>query len=216
MNSKKKKRGPLIFFVLFIFTPTLLFILAKHSQEASFSWANLGEFAGVLSLAAFAATLALAVRLPRFEKYFGSLNNQYRLHIFFGQLALSLALLHPLLLLARYASNVSGVLDFLWFPTYMEGLLPGFLSLILFVAVVFVSLYMRLPYHIWKITHKFAGLAFLLAYIHMIEVEPAVYHNFHPLPLYMHLLSWAGLVAFTYQAILRPLLRKYKLKVLFL
>ncbi len=209
-----KSKGYLTVFIFFVALPLILFVAAKTLQGASFSWANLGEFFGVMSLSFFAATITLSLRFPFLEKYFGSLNRQYRLHILFAQLALSFAILHPLLLLFRYAASFAEAVDFLWFPTYMEGLLPGFISLMLFIGVVFVSLYFRLPYHIWKMTHKLAGPAFLLAYIHILEVEPAIFEKFFPLEVYMHLLSWVALAAFSHQSVLRPLLRKYKLKVL--
>lgn len=146
--------------------------LALRPASARFAsiWGGitaLGQAAGLVGLAAFGLNIILAARLKWLEPYFGGLDRLYRKHHWLGGASLALLVAHPLLLSVRYfrLSFASGAGFFL-----EPGSLPvvyGKLALLLLVVLLLLTYWRKLPYQIWKSSHKFLGLAFFLAVLHL-------------------------------------------------
>ncbi len=213
-GEKISKHINKLFIFVFLIIPSILFFIDNKSLS-NINISSLGELFGLLSFSLFSATFILAVRHKQIEKFFGSLSQQYKMHIVYAKLAVLAALLHVLLLLPKYADNTKDALDFLWFPTNMKGILLGYLSLLIFIIIIITSLYKRLPYHIWKLLHKITGFAFILAYLHIINIQADKYLNpDYLLTWFVHFSAIFAIWAYFYQAIAKPLALKYKYKII--
>jgi len=148
---------------------------------------SLGQVLGLVGLAMFSLNLVLGARWKWTEHFFGGMNRVYITHHILGGLAFTLLLLHPAALTLRYlVQGTAGIAAqlYLW-PAgcSAEGLLRvdpncavhyGILALGMMIVTLIVTFYVKLPYHIWKWTHKFLGLAFFLGALHAVTIPSDV------------------------------------------
>jgi len=160
---------------------------------------SFGQVAGLVGTAMFAVSLFLSARLKIFEKYFGGLNGIYERHNQFGQMALILLILHPLLLLFKYAGSFTDAVAFL-LPSSNWDYNFGIFSLGLMIFLIVLTLYLRPRYNIWKFTHKFLGFAFFLGGLHVWFI-PSDTSQYLPLRIYMLGLVAIALIAFFYRTV---------------
>jgi predicted ferric reductase len=185
--------------------PIVLWFFADSSvsrfSDFTTSLLNFGQITGLVGTAMFAINLILSARLRVIENIFNGLNRVYSRHDQLGQIAFILLLLHPLLLLPKYSSNS--------FYFAAKFLLPGnnwpqnwgIFSLIGMILLLTATLFIPLKYSFWKKTHKFMGLTFFLASLH-VWLIPSDVSRYLPLRLYMLGLSFAGLAAYSYYSLL--------------
>lgn len=190
----------------------------------------LGKLLSLIGFTLFALNLVLATRTKWLEKMFGGLNEVYKLHHYVGGLALSFLAFHPMLLavsyiyLSDFATSIKSAAQFLLpkaivfsGPTsdlqqnvaFNAGSVAFFGMVVLLVLTFFV----RLPYQVWLFTHKFLGVAFLLACVHTLMISSdASRHEI--LFYYMLFISILGLSAYIYRTIMgNVLVRRIKFKV---
>ncbi len=77
--------------------------------------------------------------------------------------------------------------------------------MMLFLVLTFFA---KLPYQIWKFSHKFLGLAFFFAGLHSFFIKSDISRS-QILRIYMFVLAGAGIIAFIYRVILTKFLVKY-------
>src|SRR3990167_1112601 len=133
----------------------------------------LGRLSGLLAVYFVLLQVLLIGRSVWIEKTFG-LDKLSQVHRLNGKFALFFILLHPFLLTIGYsiATRVNPVDQFLSFVTSYEAVLQAGLEVILFVIIVFTSLYIvrsKLKYEIWYFIHLFTYLAILLAFAHQLK-----------------------------------------------
>jgi predicted ferric reductase len=138
----------------------------------------------------------------------------YRLHHRLGQTAFVLLLIHPVAHALRFVpERFDRALLFL-FPTHEKlavnlgayafwGLLP----------LMVLTLFVKIPYDKWKISHKFLGLVLIIGTIHMLTVQSTPGRTVTVLqnPLlryYMLGLAALGVISFCYKLIVLPLLSR--------
>ena len=210
----KKYSGVIIILILAL-VPVVLWFRMPVERFSSFSdgLADIGRLAGLVGASLFAINLILSSHLKILEKFFSGLNKVYVKHAMVGKIAVSLLILHPLFLLGRYAGGTfSGALNFLSIGSFLPKTY-GQISLYILVILIILTLYLRPKYNIWKITHKFMGLAFFLASMHIYFIPSDVARNM-PLRVYMLTLAGLGLAAFLYHTVFGWfLIKKYKYKV---
>ena len=195
------------------FIPILLWLNVPSSQSrlAGFSTilASLGQLFGLVGVVLFSINLILSARLRLFDRYLNGLNNVYLKHNQIGQIALILLLFHPLLLISKYSVNIHEAALFLWLSDDW-AINWGILALGIMIFLIVITLYLMPKYNIWKWTHKFLGLAFFLAALH-VWLIPSDVSIYLPLRIYIISLAGLGLAAFLYKSILgRFLIKKYK------
>ncbi|MFH1668033.1 MAG: ferredoxin reductase family protein [Candidatus Komeilibacteria bacterium] len=183
--------------VLWVITPTAVPRFVNFNSAL----ANLGQIFGLLGVVLFAINLILSARLPWIEKIFRGLNNVYLRHGQLGQIALILLLLHPLLLIPKYATDIPGAAQFLTLGSNW-AINWGIVSLGLMMILIVLTLYLRPKYNFWKYTHKFLGFSFFLASIHIWFIPSDVSH-FLPLRVWVIAMMILGTLAFVYQSIFR-------------
>lgn len=139
-------------------------------QPPSFDFATLGKVLGVAGFTAFTYTLLLSVRIPFQEKIFGDLGNSYHFHQTVGTVALMMLALHPVFLAWQYFAFSPKDAALFLLPVSDIGHSLGIFSLYLMAVCMICTYYVKMPYHVWKRTHKFLGLAFVLGALHSVLV----------------------------------------------
>lgn len=206
----KKYLGRIILWVLALL-PMVLWLfqdlsLARFSNLQIFIF-SLAKIAGLTGMALFSLTIILSSRLKIFEKLFKGINGVYINHHFMGGLAFSLLLFHPLLLALSYLliSPESAILFLLSFAYWPRNY--GRIALSIMIVALIITFYINLKYQIWKFSHKFLGLAFIFAFLHILFIGSDIAINPF-LKIYFLTLGTLGISAFLYRAIFGKFLVK--------
>lgn len=202
-----KKAIGLFLFISFLVIPIVIWCLMKSLNDRFGSlpifFASLGQLTGLAGTALFALTLILSARFKFLEKYLNAQNRIYINHHKIGTFAFVFLLLHPLALAGRYLPlsvklTASFLLDFSnWASIF------GKIALLLLMALLVITFYLRLGYKNWKATHQWLILAFFLGSLHMFFVSSDVSQNLF-LRGYMIFLASAGLFAYFYRKVINP------------
>lgn len=194
---------PLVFALSFF--PVLLWGLAPslvlRFDSGLHFFTSLGQIFALSGTSMFALNFILGARLKFLEKYFDGQNRVYERHNQLGQIALIFLLFHPLFLLPKYAGGSFGGAALFLLPNSNLPQTLGWVALVMMILLIVLTLYLRPKYNMWKWTHKFFGLAFLLVTLHMYFI-PSDVAVFLPLRIYMLGLSILGLIAFGYRSLL--------------
>ncbi|MGD0764800.1 MAG: ferredoxin reductase family protein [Dehalococcoidia bacterium] len=166
---------------------------------------SLGQVTGLVGMAMFALTLVLSGRLGFLEDYFGGLNRVYVAHHVFGSLALVLLLVHPLALAAERSQISARSAALLLLPSTNWAVTWGILALLLMLLLLVLTLFVNFAYHLWKLSHKLLGPAFILASLHLVIINSDVSRD-STLRAYMLLLSAIGILVYLYRTALGRLL----------
>ncbi|MFZ6015653.1 MAG: ferric reductase-like transmembrane domain-containing protein [Patescibacteria group bacterium] len=196
--------------ILWFLAPTY----PPHFSSFDATLANLGQIAGLVGAVLLSLNFILSTRLKSLEKIFKGLNDVYIKHELLGRIAVILLLAHPLLLISKYASwSLNDILGFLLPGKYWD-VNYGILALAWMVILIVITLYLRPRYDIWKITHKFMGLALILAGLH-IWLIPSHTATYLPLRFYILILIALAIAAYTYKTLLGWLVApKIKMEVI--
>ncbi|MCO6184650.1 ferric reductase-like transmembrane domain-containing protein [Rhizobium sp. L1K21] len=153
----------------------------------------------------------LAVR-PRFlESAFGGLDRMYQTHKRLGILAFVLILVHYFvtpnfsgLILTSGLNEVAGTVGEIGFY--------GLVALIAFSIIKRIpKTKFEFPYHLWRFTHRFIGLFFILIVFHFNFIKRPFDGNAF-LAIYLNIFAALGIVGYVYVQI-RPFLRKKRYRV---
>jgi predicted ferric reductase len=161
------KRG-FVVLTLFLLVPSVLWLTKNpfnFTNPAGFTF-SLGQYFGILGFTLFTFSLLLSMRLPIFERLFGSLAMSYRFHQWCGTVSVILLLIHPLLLAIPVALYFPETLVAFFVPFDNAFRFLGVSALLTLIVVMIATFFVSLPYHIWKRIHRFMGLAFLLGALH--------------------------------------------------
>jgi len=187
---------------------------------------TLGQITGIAGLMLYAINLVMAMRLRIMEDYFGGLNRMYIAHHLTGGIALILLSFHPILLALRYLATATlqsfqAAAQFLWIhPISYSSPIGndmainfGIVALLGMVVLLILTFFIHLPYRIWLFTHKFLGVAFFFAGLHVLFIKGTVSGDGF---LRWYLLFWVGLglIAFVYRTLVgKILIRHYNYHV---
>ncbi len=194
---------------------------------------NVGLIAGLAGTVLYALSLVLMTRLRIFEWLFDGLNRVYITHHIVGSLSLIFTLLHPLgLALMRAESSMRDAALFLlpgdlmpWTALFdssnvmhavvLDGwaIFMGIIALWLMVGLLLVTIFIKLPYRLWLITHRFLGLVFLMIALHIFFIQSDTSDDML-LRWYMLGMVVIGFIAFIYRSLMgKILIRKYRFTV---
>jgi predicted ferric reductase len=120
--------------------------------------------------------MVLSTRNYSIEKYFHGLDKVYQIHKRLGKAAFRLILLHPLFLALDRLPDLLAFLQRLWFinprgDRYLTGHNIGLAALLLMIALLVPTLWVKIPYHRWKRTHEWFGAVLLLVMAHVLVVN---------------------------------------------
>jgi predicted ferric reductase len=208
----EKRSWGWILFVVLSLSPLLFWLLALLPVTYRFynlysTFTSLGDMFGLVGTAMFSLTLVLSARVEWFEDYFGGMNQVYIAHHLFGGISLLLLLFHPLFLaLSRWTISLKVASSFL-LPGEDWTINFGITSLLLMIALLVLTFFIKLQYQNWKLSHQFLGGVFFLGAIHGFFVSSDISRN-RLLWWYMFFIVTLGIIAFVY----RTLLGKYTVR----
>lgn len=194
---------------------SLLPILLWYPQSSrEINLLNISRVFALVGTVLFSTNFILSARLKSLESFFGGLNKIYIIHHTIGQLALIFLCFHPLLLGVSYLkTSVEAAFLVLFPPLNQPATWFGFFSLSLLIILLVLTLFVRLPYHIWKLTHKFMGLSLFLASLHVFLIPSDISVN-PSLRFYMLGVIFIGLGFYFYRTFLgRFFIKRQKYKV---
>ncbi len=204
--------------------------ISVRFYDLSIGLSSVGKITGIIGIVLYALNLVYSTRLRFLENWFGGLNRVYIAHHVVGGLALIFLCIHPLFLslgliksslyeaamqlIPNGLSPVSALFDsnheFHVEVLEQWALFFGIIAFWGMVGLLIITFFVKLPYRLWLFTHKFLGLAFFLAGLHVLLISSDTSRN-ALLRYYVIGLSILGLGAFIYKSLLgKILIRKYK------
>lgn len=185
----------------------MLVPLDMRFRSLSVTLTSIADILGFIGMMLFAITLIMSIRASVFEDFFGGMNKVYVAHHLAGSLSLVFLLFHPLFSVAMYATISMKSAALLLLPGADWSINFGIYSLLLMMILLIITIFMKLPYQIWKLTHQFLGLAFFLGGLHvyLIPTDVAV----DPFLRYYTLgFAVVALIGYTYRTLLGRVLVK--------
>lgn len=181
---------------------TILWLLAKGDVTlvVRFPVPSLVQISALFAAVLVSLNLMLAARLKFFEDFFGGLDKVYRQHKITGKIAFYLMLIHPTLLLFKSSSFLINFQSyFLNFsvPAYNYGKI----ALLGFATLVALTIYIKLAYHVWLITHRFIILPLIFLTLHVATI-PSDVSYFLPLRAWVMGALLVGIAIYVYKVIL--------------
>jgi len=155
------------------------------------------QYLGMTALICMAVSQAIATRAPGVEFLWGPLDQSYRLHKWLGLWALVASFLHDTIDAdMRGLGPETALVDAA--ETAGEISLYGLLLLVVITVATFI------PYHLWKWTHRFIGVFFILSAFHYLFILKP-FANAEPLGIYMGAVCLVGIIAYAYTSAPRAL-----------
>ncbi|NTW22954.1 hypothetical protein HGA34_05475 [Candidatus Falkowbacteria bacterium] len=203
MQKSKAKNGWLVILALSLFPFLPWLTLRPLSERFADGWTtatSLGQLAGLVGMAMFGLAIILSARTKWLDKHFAGLNIVYIKHHQVGAISFVLLLLHPLLLAVKYGQTSWHLAAQFFLPSANLPLNYGKASLVLMILLLLLTFYVRLPYQIWKLSHKFLGLAYFLAILHLLFISSDTSQSL-VLKGYLLLISLLALAAVFYRVV---------------
>jgi predicted ferric reductase len=193
----------IIFSVLI--TVILFFIAKIGTSEPIRIFTFLAQITGLLGSVLISFNFILATRNKLVEKAFNGLDKAYKVHNLLGNIAFILVVNHPLFL----------IINSLPFNTTKLYLVPtltnlpytfGILALYSLIILVALTIFVDLPYKIWKRTHEVMGLVIIFGSLHsfLITSDMSVYL---PLKVWILGLNILAIIAYVYKRYFYYLIR---------
>jgi predicted ferric reductase len=174
---------------------------------------SIGQILGLMGMVLFSVNLILAGRLKFLDKHFKGLDKVYVNHSKLGAIAFSMLLFHPLFLVIKYITISTNAAALFFVPFINMPITWGIVSLLVMIILISFTFYIKLKYHIWKMSHKFMTLAFFFAVLHTIFISSDVSRN-NLLKYYILFLAVIGILVITRKTFLEKFpINKFKYKV---
>lgn len=183
---------------------TSLFLISKPSLAFASPHQLLltvSQLSALLGIILLSFTYFLSSRANFLENLFGGLDQVYRLHHLMGIVSFLLLTVHPLFLILNILPDIRLSAIYL-FPT-LSGIdyNLGIFALYTLITLISLTLFVRLPYHIWKSTHEYMGLVILLGFFHALLIESDI-SRFLPLRIWILTITGLGLLFHLYRRFL--------------
>jgi predicted ferric reductase len=194
--------------ILLAIIPVILLIVGKDGA----GFANydsithmFGQIAGLIGMTLFAITFILSTRIKFIEDAFGGLDKVYGVHGILGGTALILILFHPLLLVLNFIPESVNLAVKYLLPSSYWSVNFGIIAFVGMILLLCMTLYIGMKYQKWKISHRFLGLVFALAVLHIFLVRNTIAQDniFNGYFIYAIIVSFIGLAAYSYSVLFR-------------
>ena len=156
----------------------------------------LAKTSAFMAIVLLSLSFVLSVRLPFLEGLFGGLDRQYKVHAVVGKTALIAILLHILFLVIGAIPSWSQVLAYI-VPGRSMPITWGILSLLALFPLLLLTVHLRIPYGIWKQTHRLMVLPLALGIWHALTAGSDIQAN-PALKAWVILVGGAGIVTYVY------------------
>lgn len=190
--------------VMVICITLMLWLVSKWFYHDWFAnpYKYAAKFASLTATSLMCMSIILSTRVRLLEKWLGGLDKVYQMHKRIGRWAFLIILFHPLFLAFDRLPHVSGFLRAMWFQSpegnrYIWGQNIGVIALLLFAVLIGLTLFIKIPYHLWKRTHEWFGLALPIVIIHIVLVNANVAH-YPLLRIWLYSLLTLAVAGFVY------------------
>jgi predicted ferric reductase len=191
------KIGPVAIAVIICIT-SILFIASK--PEASYILTNPVQasiqFTALLGMTFLCMTFVLSLKANVIEAAFGGLDRMFRIHRIVAAAAFLFLTYHPILLIVSSIPNMKLVSLYI-VPGLNTPYTFGIISYGILIVLMIATLYLDLPYHIWKFLHGYMGFALLVGGAHSLLVTSDM-SRYVPLQVWMSFLIGVGVIAWAY------------------
>jgi predicted ferric reductase len=166
---------------------------------------SLGQLTALIGMTLFALTLLLSARVRFIEDIFGGLDKVYVVHSILGSTALILILFHPIFLVLKYLPQNVDIAARYLLPSSHWSVNFGIIALLGLIALVYVTLYTKIKYNNWKVSHKFLGVLFIFAVFHIFLVRGDASRDniFAGYYVYAAVVSFIGLGSFLFTLLVK-------------
>lgn len=214
MNKKEKSQIGWATTVALLIIGTALWLLSKPANFSFMDspWRYLGQITGILGTILLSLEYLLATRAKIFEKVFSGLDRAYIAHRLLGGIGFALILYHPLFLSLNSPTLLNSLkLHFLPGEIFSYNL--GIVALYIYAALIFLTVYIKLPYEIWRKTHIFMGVPLLIAAYHIMIIGSDI-KNYLPLKIFIFTMVSVAVTSFIYKRFLyEKFSEHYKYKI---
>lgn len=191
----------IIYIILSCLITIVLFLFSKIESTRTIElWTLLAQISGLLGSVLISWNFLISTRNKVVEKMFDGLDKAYKIHNIVGNIAFMLVVNHPVFLiisaLPRNTSNLY-LIPSLDYPSYAFGIL----ALYTLIILISLTIFLNVPYKLWKKTHEYMGLVILFASIHglLISSDISVYM---PLKIWVLSCNAIAIVAYIYKRFL--------------
>jgi predicted ferric reductase len=197
------------FIVVACLIPLLLWAgaapLGPRFTDAATSLRSVAVLCGLAGVVAFSCNLLLGGRVAVLEIFFGGLDRMYRIHHRVGLVSYNLLLAHGgLMLVSVAAADSLGAAVRLVLPSPNWTVTFGALALLGMIVVMTMSLYADVNHEVFLWVHRFFGLVFLFAVLHVFRT-PGTKALSLALTVYLAAFVLAGVAAYLYRSLLGDL-----------
>lgn len=149
----------------------MLWILSKQDPRLILEQPlrSLSQILALLGTVLMSVTVLLSTRSKPVEKIFKGLDKTYWVHQFLGTVSFLFVLHHPILLVVQSLPQVKMAMLYL-LPSSDIAYSLGVFGLYLMIASFIFMIFIKIPYHIWKLSHKLLGFGFLLGSAHALFI----------------------------------------------
>lgn len=163
-------------------------------------WLALGQLLSISALLLLSLNFVLATRWYWVEKLAGGLDKVYKLHEMTGRLAILLLIFHPTLLVASAIPNGLLVQSYIVPGQYLPYTM-GSVSLIMFLILIGITVFAKIPFERWLFLHRLLGIPFVIGGVHAFLAKPE--YTSGPSWRWFIIAAWAlGVFAYLYTLLL--------------
>ncbi|KYC52180.1 MAG: Sulfhydrogenase 2 subunit gamma [Candidatus Methanofastidiosum methylothiophilum] len=172
----------------------------------------IAKSSALIGICLLSLTIFLSLRWHYIESVFGGLDKVYKAHHLTGQITMVVILLHPVFLILRVFPNWDFILLYI-IPGLNIPYTYGIVSFFLLVMLLIFTLAIKLPYKIWHLTHKFMGVALILATWHALVAGRDII-QYPILRAWILLFALVGIISYFYMLFFYQLIGpKFKAEV---
>jgi predicted ferric reductase len=188
--------------LIFLWIPAMISLGLWLNSKTSFSllkfspWLFCAQGFGILAITFISLNFIYTTRLRILERIFDGLHHLYYYHKVTGILGITFMLSHFSCLILHGTAYPSLLYTYL-LPGSYWSLDFARIAFFTFVILTVFTMLKKVPYHTWKFSHQFMGLAFFFAILHVLTIKSDVSKNFY-LRSWVELLILVGFLSFIY------------------
>lgn len=179
-----------------------LWLLSKPSLASVTArpFLSLGQLTALIGGTLLSLNYVLSARLRFLEPLFGGLDRAYLAHRFLGMAGFISIVYHPAFLAVNSFRAGGPALNF-FLPSADVASSLGVFALFGYIVLIAATLFIKLPYHMWRLTHKLMGVPLFLFAAHVYFI-PSDTSRYLPLRVWMLGLVAAGIASYVYKVFL--------------
>ena len=201
-DSLKRQQliSPGFLLTLFLILSTVILWLSHNPDSIQNPIIALAKLNAFLAISTLSVNFILAARFKFLERLFHGLDRMYRVHKFVGRASLFFILLHPVFLMIYRFPTVSRIIPLL-LPVGRIEVAIGVIAVYLFILLIVLTVALKVPYHLWLVSHKAMGIVLLLSGLHVLIAGSDV-NSFAWLQNYIIILWSIGIGSWLYMLLI--------------